>query len=162
MTNDPITAYIRAMDAYTEPPPPTRARHIADILLGRMVTLCLAAAAAALGVGSFFLMSSGAPLAIRPNLVSALLISNVSVLLLLAASLAGRLTPRLGGAASRVRGLAAACAAGAAVLGRRRYTYHRGRRVRHRLVLARHTVLVQRPDTHRAEGGVAGESGLPV
>ncbi len=95
------------MDALSEQPPPTRARHIADILLGRMVTLCLAAAAAGLGVGSFFLMSSGAPLAIRPNLVTALLISNVSVLLLLAASLAGRLTRvwverRRGSAGSRL------------------------------------------------------------
>ncbi len=78
------------MDAHTYRP--SRARHIADILLGRFVTLGLAATAAALGTGSFFLMSSGAPLAIRPNLVTALVISNVSVLLLLAGSLAGRLT----------------------------------------------------------------------
>ena len=78
------------MDAQTYRP--SRARHIADILLGRFVTLGLAATAAALGTGSFFLMSSGAPLAIRPNLVTALVISNVSVLLLLAGSLAGRLT----------------------------------------------------------------------
>ncbi len=78
------------MDAQTYRP--SRARHIADILLGRLVTLGLAATAAALGTGSFFLMSSGAPLAIRPNLVTALVISNVSVLLLLAGSLAGRLT----------------------------------------------------------------------
>jgi two-component system nitrogen regulation sensor histidine kinase NtrY len=94
------------MDALVEPRP-SRARHIADILLGRLVTLALAAMAAALGVGSFFLMSSGAPLAIRPNLVSALVVSNVSVLLLLAASLAGRLTRvwverRRGSAGSRL------------------------------------------------------------
>ena len=79
------------MDALTNPPT-SRARHIADILLGRMVTLILAATAAGLGAGSFFFMSSGAPLAIRPNLVAALVVSNASVLLLLAASLAGRLT----------------------------------------------------------------------
>ncbi len=94
------------MDALT-PTPPSRVRHIADILLGRMVALVLAATAAALGIGSFFLMSSGAPLAIRPNLVSALVVSNVSVLLLLAASLAGRLTRvwverRRGSAGSRL------------------------------------------------------------
>ena len=94
------------MDALTHPPP-SRARHIADILLGRMVTLALAATAAALGAGSFFFMSSGAPLAIRPHLVAALVVSNASVLLLLAASLAGRLTRvwverRRGSAGSRL------------------------------------------------------------
>ncbi len=72
-----------------------------------MVTLGLAAAAAVLGIGSFVIMSSGAPLAIRPNLVTALVLSNLSVLLLLAASLAGRLTRvwvarRRGSAGSRL------------------------------------------------------------
>ncbi len=85
----------------------SRARHIADILLGRLVTLALAAMAAFLGIGSFVIMSSGAPLAIRPNLVTALVISNLSVLLLLFASLAGRLTRvwverRRGSAGSRL------------------------------------------------------------
>ena len=93
------------MDATT--PRPTRTRRIADILLGRLATLALAATAAALGIGSFFFMSSGAPLAIRPNLVTTLVISNLSVLLLLAASLAGRLTRvwverRRGSAGSRL------------------------------------------------------------
>jgi two-component system nitrogen regulation sensor histidine kinase NtrY len=93
------------MDATTQHR--SRARHVADILLGRFVTLALAAAAAALGIGSFVVMSSGAPLAIRPNLVTALVISNLSVLLLLAASLAGRLTRvwverRRGSAGSRL------------------------------------------------------------
>jgi len=85
----------------------SRGRRIADILLGRLVTLALASAAAALGVGSFVLMSSGAPLALRPNLVTALVVSNLSVLLLLFASLAGRLTRvwverRRGSAGSRL------------------------------------------------------------
>ncbi len=88
-------------------PPPSRLRRIADILLGRLATLALAATAAALGIGSFFFMSSGAPLVIRPNLVTALVLSNLSVLLLLAASLAGRLTRvwverRRGSAGSRL------------------------------------------------------------
>jgi two-component system nitrogen regulation sensor histidine kinase NtrY len=87
--------------------PASRLRRLADILLGRLATLALAATAAALGSGSFFLMSSGAPLTIRPNLVTALVISNVSVLLLLGASLAGRLTRvyverRRGSAGSRL------------------------------------------------------------
>jgi len=85
----------------------SRSRRIADILLGRLVTLALAATAAALGIGSFVIMSSGAPLAIRPNLVTALVVSNLSVLLLLGASLAGRLTRvlverRRGSAGSRL------------------------------------------------------------
>jgi two-component system nitrogen regulation sensor histidine kinase NtrY len=85
----------------------SRSRRIADILLGRLATLALASAAAALGVGSFVIMSSGAPLAIRPNLVTALVVSNLSVLLLLFASLAGRLTRvwverRRGSAGSRL------------------------------------------------------------
>jgi two-component system nitrogen regulation sensor histidine kinase NtrY len=86
---------------------PSRAKRLADILLGKLVTLALAAAAAGLGIGSFWLMSRGAPLSIRPNLVTALVISNVAVLLLLAASLAGRLTRvwverRRGSAGSRM------------------------------------------------------------
>jgi two-component system nitrogen regulation sensor histidine kinase NtrY len=85
----------------------SRSRRIADILLGRLVTLALATAAAGLGIGSFVIMSSGAPLAIRPNLVTALVVSNLSVLLLLGASLAGRLTRvwverRRGSAGSRL------------------------------------------------------------
>jgi two-component system nitrogen regulation sensor histidine kinase NtrY len=73
-------------------PRPSRLRRIADILLGRYATLILAAAAAGLGIGSFVMLSGGTPISLRPNLVSALVVSNLSVLLLLAASLAGRLT----------------------------------------------------------------------
>ena len=87
--------------------PPSRAKHIGDILLGLRVTVFLVTTAAALGIGSFYLMSSGAPLAIRPNLVTALVVSNLSVLMLLAISLAGRLTRvwvarRRGSAGSRL------------------------------------------------------------
>jgi two-component system nitrogen regulation sensor histidine kinase NtrY len=87
--------------------PRSRARRIADILLGKWATLILAATAAALGAGSFGMMSSGAPLSLRPNLVTTLVITNVSVLLLLGASLAGRLTRvwverRRGSAGSRM------------------------------------------------------------
>jgi two-component system nitrogen regulation sensor histidine kinase NtrY len=88
-------------------PRPSRARRIADLLLGRFATLILAFAAAGLGIGSFVMMSSGAPLSLRPNLVTALVVSNVSVLLLLGAALAGRLTRvwverRRGSAGSRM------------------------------------------------------------
>jgi two-component system nitrogen regulation sensor histidine kinase NtrY len=73
-------------------PRPSRLRRIADILLGRYATLLLAAAAGGLGIGSFIMLSGGTPISLRPNLVSALVISNLSVLLLLGVSLAGRLT----------------------------------------------------------------------
>jgi two-component system, NtrC family, nitrogen regulation sensor histidine kinase NtrY len=77
------------------------------MLLGKWATLILAATAAVLGAGSFGMMSSGAPLSLRPNLVTTLVITNVSVLLLLGASLAGRLTRvwverRRGSAGSRM------------------------------------------------------------
>jgi two-component system, NtrC family, nitrogen regulation sensor histidine kinase NtrY len=73
-------------------PNPSRLRRLADLLLGRFATLILAAAAAGLGVGSFIMLSGGAPISLRPNLATALVVSNLSVLLLLGASLAGRLT----------------------------------------------------------------------
>jgi two-component system nitrogen regulation sensor histidine kinase NtrY len=65
---------------------------MADILLGRYVTLILAAAAGAVAIGSFVMLSGGTPISLRPNLVTALVVSNLSVFLLLGASLAGRLT----------------------------------------------------------------------
>jgi two-component system nitrogen regulation sensor histidine kinase NtrY len=88
-------------------PAASGARRIADILLGKFATLALAALAAVLGIGSFVMMSSGAPLTMRPNLISALVLSNLSVLLILGASLAGRLTRvwverRRGSAGSRL------------------------------------------------------------
>jgi two-component system nitrogen regulation sensor histidine kinase NtrY len=93
------------MDAQVTPR--TSRRRIADLLLGRFVTLALAAAAGGLGIGSFALMSSGAPLAIRPNLVTALVVSNTFFLLLLCASLIGQLVRvwvarRRGSAGSRL------------------------------------------------------------
>ena len=88
-------------------PAASRARRVADILLGKFATLALAALAAVLGIGSFAVMSSGAPLTMRPNLVTTLVLSNLSVLLMLGASLAGRLTRvwverRRGSAGSRL------------------------------------------------------------
>ena len=111
-------------------------------LLGRLSTLALAALAAALGVGSFIIMSNGAPLAIRPNLVTALVISNLSVLLLLGASLAGRLTRvwverRRGSAGSRLHIRLVLLFSVVAVLPTILVA------CRHRLVLAGHPGLVQ-------------------
>ncbi len=91
--------------------PPARrlslARRLADALLGKAVTLILAAVALALGVGTFVLLSGGVSLQLRPSALSALVLSNLVVLLLLGAVLAGRLTRvwverRRGSAGSRL------------------------------------------------------------
>jgi two-component system nitrogen regulation sensor histidine kinase NtrY len=86
---------------------PSRLRRLADILLGKVVTLVLAAVALLLGIATFVLLSGGAPITLRPNVVFGTVLANVSVLLLLGAALAGRLTRvwverRRGSAGSRL------------------------------------------------------------
>ena len=66
-------------------------RRLADIALGKVVTLILAAGALLLGVGTFVVLA-GAPLVLRPNFVFGLVLANVVVLLLLGMVLAGRVT----------------------------------------------------------------------
>ncbi len=71
------------------------------------MTLILAALALALGVGTFVMLAGGVNLSIRPNVLYALVLSNLFVLLLLGAVLAGRLTRvwverRRGSAGSRL------------------------------------------------------------
>jgi len=90
-------------------PPPrlSAARRVADALLGKAVTLILAAVALALGVGTFVLLSGGVSLQLRPSALFGLVLSNAVVLLLLGAVLAGRLTRvwverRRGSAGSRL------------------------------------------------------------
>ncbi|GAC1346105.1 MAG: PAS domain-containing sensor histidine kinase [Acetobacteraceae bacterium] len=88
-------------------PPASKARRIADVLLGKVVTLVLAAVALALGVGTFVLLSGGVSLQLKPSGLFALVLANVSVLLLLGAVLAGRITRvwverRRGSAGSRL------------------------------------------------------------
>ena len=82
-------------------------RRVGDILLGKVVTLVLAAVALALGVVTFVVLSGGAPFTMRPNLVFVMVLSNLFTLLLLGAVLAGRLTRvwverRRGSAGSRL------------------------------------------------------------
>ena len=89
------------------PPPPSRGRRIADILLGRLVTLGLAAVALVLGIVTFAVLSGGMHLAIRPSAIVGFVLANLVVLLLLGAVLAGRLTRvwverRRGSAGSRL------------------------------------------------------------
>ncbi len=69
---------------------PSRPR-LVDILLGKVVTLIIAATALALGITTFAVLSRGMSLTRRPHVEAALFISNLIVLLLLAAALTGRL-----------------------------------------------------------------------
>ncbi len=81
-------------------------RRPADVLLGKGMTLVLAAIALSLGIGTFVVLSGGVRLQLKPPLV-AMVIANLAVLLLLGAVLAGRLTRvwverRRGSAGSRL------------------------------------------------------------
>ena len=89
------------------PQRPSRLRRLTDMMLGRSSTLVLAAAALALAIATFVLLSGGAPITLRPNLIFATVLANALVLLLLGAVLAGRLTRvwverRRGSAGSRL------------------------------------------------------------
>ena len=88
-------------------PTVSRSRRTADILLGKLVTLALAAVAIVLGTATFAVLSGGLHLALRPNAVAGMVLANLVVLLMLGAVLAGRLTRvwverRRGSAGSRL------------------------------------------------------------
>jgi two-component system nitrogen regulation sensor histidine kinase NtrY len=90
----PVRALLPTPDPVLEEqerPPKSRLRRIADIALGKVVTLVLALGALALGIGSFIALA-GQPLALRPNLAFGLVLANLVVLLLLGMVLAGRVT----------------------------------------------------------------------
>ncbi len=82
------------MSASAEPPPRRRAWAglLFDILLGRMMTLLLAAAALILGIATFTLLAGGISFGVGPNTVYLLVMASVVLLLLLGAVLAGRVT----------------------------------------------------------------------
>ena len=65
---------------------------IANILLGKAVTLVLAALAFAVGLATFVFLARGAPFGLRPGVGVGLVLANLSAVLLLVAVLAGRLT----------------------------------------------------------------------
>ncbi|HYI85176.1 MAG TPA: PAS domain-containing sensor histidine kinase [Acetobacteraceae bacterium] len=99
-----------AEDRPPQPPTPPRALagRIADLLLGRGMTLGLAVGALLLGIATFFVLSNGSPFGPRrQGVVVAIVLVNLAVLLLLGASLAGRLVRvwaerRRGSAGSRL------------------------------------------------------------
>ncbi|RYJ02358.1 MAG: HAMP domain-containing protein, partial [Acetobacteraceae bacterium] len=83
-------------------------RRVADRLLGRGMTLGLAVGALVLGIATFSVLSDGSPFGpTRPGIVVGIVLVNLAVLLLLLASLAGRLVRvwaerRRGSAGSRL------------------------------------------------------------
>ena len=88
-------------------PRPSLLRRMLDALLGKFVTLTLAALALALVLATFVVLSGGVTLTLRPNVMFAMVLANLVVLLLLGAVLAGRLTRvwverRRGSAGSRL------------------------------------------------------------
>ena len=92
-----------------QPPPPGRSRtgRLMDILLGKVMTLVLAAVALLLAIATFVLLSDGAPITLRPNVAFVSVLASAAVLLLLGAVVAGRVTRvwverRRGSAGSRL------------------------------------------------------------
>lgn len=88
-------------------PPHGVGRRLADMLLGRAVTLGLVGLALAVGISTFIILARGEPFGVAPGASAGLVFANLSVLLLLAAVLAGRLTRvmierRRGSAGSRL------------------------------------------------------------
>ena len=107
--NDAAVPRETAAAADTPPGPPRpMAGRVADLLLGRGMTLGLALGALLLGIATFSVLSNGSPFGPRrQGAVVAIVLVNLSVLLLLGASLAGRLVRvwaerRRGSAGSRL------------------------------------------------------------
>ena len=105
--NAPSTKEDLRPEVAPETPKASVVRRVADVLLGKVATLFLAAIALALGVGTFVLLAGGVSLQLRANSLIALVLANAVVLLLLGAVLAGRITRvwverRRGSAGSRL------------------------------------------------------------
>ena len=83
--------HIKARDIISEPRS-SRAGQLGDILLGKAVTLFLATLALLVGLATFIILARGSPLGWRPGVGFTLMLANLTVLLLLGAVLAGRLT----------------------------------------------------------------------
>ena len=84
-----------------------RLRGLVETLLGKAVTLVLAAVALVLGIATFATLAGGLPMVAQPHRVLAMVVANFVVLLALGAVLAGRLTRvwverRRGSAGSRL------------------------------------------------------------
>ncbi|MCX8135138.1 MAG: PAS domain-containing sensor histidine kinase [Roseococcus sp.] len=103
-----MSAAAPAARAAAPKPRPSLLRRVADMLLGRGVTLGLAVAALFMGIATFVVLSDGSPFGpTSPGQVVALFLANTAVVLLLLASLAGRVVRmwverRRGSAGSRL------------------------------------------------------------
>ena len=80
---------------------------IGDLIVGKAVTIIAATLAFCVGLSTFIILARGSPLGLRPGVGVTLVLLNLSVLLLLGAVLAGRLTRvwverRRGSAGSRL------------------------------------------------------------
>ena len=152
----------------TEPPREaevSRARtlvsRLADILLGKVATLVLAALAFAVALATFIILARGSPLVPVPNLGVGLVLANLIAVLLLAVGAGRAVDPGLGRAAAWLRRLAPACAAGAAVRWRGGGARHRGRLLRGGVLPFRHPGLVQRSGAAGGDRIAAGVARLP-
>ncbi len=90
-----------------EPPVRSRMSRLGDVLLGKAATIVLVALALAVGIATFVILARGTPYGVAPGAGVALVLANLSVLLLLGALLAGRITRvwaerRRGSAGSRL------------------------------------------------------------
>jgi two-component system nitrogen regulation sensor histidine kinase NtrY len=82
-------------------------RKLGEVLLGKAVTIVFAILALGVGIATFVLLARGTPLGFTPGIGVGLVLANLSVLLLLGAVLAGKLTRvwverRRGSAGSRL------------------------------------------------------------
>ncbi|MGA8197958.1 MAG: hypothetical protein WB902_31870, partial [Acetobacteraceae bacterium] len=75
-----------------ESPARTLLARIANVLLGKALTLVLAALAFGIGLATFVFLARGAPFGLKPGVGVGLVLGNLSAVLLLGAILAARLT----------------------------------------------------------------------
>jgi two-component system nitrogen regulation sensor histidine kinase NtrY len=105
-TPQPGLKQLVARDIISEPRL-SRLGQLGDIMLGKGVTLALTTAALMVGLATFIILARGSPLGWKPGVGVGLVLANLSVLLLLGAVAAGRLTRvwverRRGSAGSRL------------------------------------------------------------
>src|SRR5436305_7510527 len=81
----------RVRDVISEPRSSFAGR-LGDVMLGKGVTLALAALSLMVGLATFIILARGSPLGWRPGVGVGLVPANLSTLLMLGAVLGGRLT----------------------------------------------------------------------
>ncbi len=102
---------VPSLSARTVPEPPrerlTFLRRLGNLLLGKAVTIILAALAIGVAIATFMMLARGTPYGVRADIGFVPVLANLSMLLLLGAVLAGRITQvwverRRGSAGSRL------------------------------------------------------------